>query len=149
MLDCYRTGGANNPETFVTAIAATLARYPDEVIFTVTDPRSGIPSRVSWMPSIKEVRDACEDVLEPILEREKQAKRISEQMELRRREDEAKTRRPSYDDLKAKYGENFGIGAGLEEARAKSIEPAPTADQLRHHYAHYALAFRPKQDSTA
>src|SRR5690349_15537233 len=60
MLDCFRTGEANNPEVFVTAIAATLARYPDQVIYEVTDPRTGIPSKISWMPTIKDVREACE-----------------------------------------------------------------------------------------
>ena len=62
MLDCFRTGGANNPEVFVTAVAATLARYPDQVIYDVTDPRLGLPSQLTWMPSIKEVYDAAKAI---------------------------------------------------------------------------------------
>jgi hypothetical protein len=143
MLDCYRTGAANNPETFVTAIAATLARYPDEVIYRVTDPRSGIQSRIAWMPSIKEVRDECERAMEPIQQRMEQEKRIAEQLAERERLEQLRASRPSLDDMKSKYGDTWGIG--VQTAKQKAAEPAPNVDQLRHHYVHYDLAFRPKQ----
>lgn len=147
MLDCYRTGGANSPETFVTAIAATLARYPDQVIYEVTDPRSGIPVQITWMPSVKEVFDMCERAMLPIRNRVEQEKRISEQFEQRKREDQARATRHSYEELKAKYGNDWGIAA--PEAKRKSAEPAPTVEQLRHHYAHYGLAFQPKAKDDA
>ncbi|MGF6434339.1 hypothetical protein ABIE91_009559 [Bradyrhizobium elkanii] len=107
MLDCYRTGGANNPETFVTAVAATLARYPDEVIYAVTDPTTGIPVQITWMPSIKEVNDACAKAHEPIVQNEIRLKRIREQMEMRERMDRGE--KPTLDQLKEKYGENWGL----------------------------------------
>lgn len=109
MLDCFRTGGANSPETFVAAIAATLARYPDEVIYEVTDPRTGLPSQLTWMPTIKEVYDACERILLPIRVREEREKRIAEQLEARRLEDERQANKPTYDQLKDKYGPDWGI----------------------------------------
>lgn len=107
MLDCYRTGGANNPETFVTAVAATLARYPDEVIYAVTDPTMGIPVKISWMPSIKEVNDACAKAHEPIIQNELRLKRIHEQMEMRERVDRGE--KPTLAQLKERYGENWGL----------------------------------------
>lgn len=61
LFGCYRKGDANDPETYVAAIAAVLADYPAETIRFVTDPRTGIPSRVSWMPTVGEVKRACED----------------------------------------------------------------------------------------
>lgn len=143
MLDSFRTGGANSPETFVTAIAATLSRYPDQVIYEVTDPTSGLPVQITWMPTIKDVHDACERAFLPIKNQQEREKRITEQLEARRNDDEARERRPTYDELKEKYGPTLGIGV-VEEAKRKS-SPAPTIDQLRHHYQHYDLQFKPKE----
>jgi hypothetical protein len=50
--------------------------------------------------------------------------------------------RPTYAEMKAKYGENWGIED--TETAKRVTKPAPTIDQLRHHYAHYNLAFKPK-----
>ena len=40
----FRKGEANDPETFVAVIAATLARYPEDVITTVTH-FTGLPTQ--------------------------------------------------------------------------------------------------------
>src|SRR6185437_886864 len=61
LLGCYRTGDANDPETYVAALTAILARYPEEVITAVTHPATGLPSMKSWLPTVKEVTDACND----------------------------------------------------------------------------------------
>lgn len=147
LLGCYRTGDANDPATYVAAIAATLAHYPEDIITRVTHPVTGLPSRNKWLPSVNEVREACDDAIEPIVEKQRRQQRVEQQLEERRKIDEDRARRrPTYDDLKARYGENFGLGAVEEEARAASATPAPTAEQLRHHYAHYKLGFRPKHE---
>ena len=143
MLDCWRTGGANSPETFVTAVAATLARYPDQVIYDVTDPTLGLPVQITWMPSVKEVFDACERALLPIRNQIEREKRIAEQLEARRLEDEAKAVKPTYEQLKAKYGPDWGI-QNPDHKKRPPPDPAPTMDQLRHHYQHYDLEFKPK-----
>lgn len=144
LLGCYRTGDANDPETYVAAIAAVLSKYPVWVITLVTHPATGLPSQKSWLPTIKEVADACTKALAPIVEQEARSERVREQFEERERVECIK--RPSYDDLQDKYGKNFGMGAAVEEARLAARVPAPTADQLRHHYAHYDLEFKPKDD---
>lgn len=141
LLDCYRTGQANNPEVFVTAVAATLARYPDQVIYDVTDPRTGIPSKISWMPTIKDIREACERAYEPIKEEIERDKRIAEQMKLRE-EYESKPR-PTYDELKAKYGQNWGIAPerATRTADEKKAENAAALQQARGRVeAEYAAA---------
>lgn len=61
LFGCYRTGQANDPETYTMAVAATLAEYPPEVIEHVTDPRTGLPAKLKFLPSVAEVREACED----------------------------------------------------------------------------------------
>jgi hypothetical protein len=60
MFGCYRKGDANDPDTYTAAVAAILAEYPVEVIKAVTDPRTGLPRKVSWLPTVKEVSDACD-----------------------------------------------------------------------------------------
>lgn len=141
LFGCYRTGDANDPQTYVAAITAVLARYPEEIITQVTHPVTGLPGNgKGWLPTVKEVVDACNEAHEPILQNELRLKRIREQMEMREREDRGE--RPTMQQLKAKYGPNWGIGE--EEAAKRVVVAAPTIEQLRHHYQHYDLAFRPK-----
>ena len=145
LLGSYRTGEANDPETYVAVITATLARYPEEVITTVTHPTAGpIIGHIQWLPSAMEVREACEREMLPIANRLAREKRIAEQMEARRLEDEANARKPTYEELKAKYGPTFGIENPDHKKRPPPV-PAPTIEQLRHHYQHYDLQFKPKK----
>ncbi|WP_441235641.1 hypothetical protein [Bradyrhizobium sp. 930_D9_N1_4] len=140
LLGCYRTGDANDPETYVAAITAILARYPQDVITAVTHPATGLPSKKGWLPTVKEVVEACDEANEPTIQNELRLKRIKEQLEARERED--KGERPTLAQLKEKYGNNWGI-EDPEDAK-RVVKPAPTAEQLRHHYQHYDLAFKPK-----
>jgi len=140
LLGCYRTGEANDPETYVAAITAILARYPQDVVTSVTHPVTGLPSKKSWLPTVKEVVDACNEAHEPTLQNELRMKRIKEQLEAREREERGE--RPTLEQLKAKYGPNWGIGE-QEEAK-RDVKSAPTIEQLSHHYQHYNLAFKPK-----
>lgn len=87
LLGCYRTGDANDPETYVAAIAATLARFPQDTITAVTHPVSGLPSRLSWLPTVKEVRNACEAETRLAEQIQARDRRIAAQLEERARED--------------------------------------------------------------
>lgn len=60
LFGCYRKGDANDPDTYTAAITAVLAEYPPEVMRVVTDPRTGMPRKLSWLPTVKEVSDACD-----------------------------------------------------------------------------------------
>jgi len=125
-------------------ITATLARYPEEVITTVTHPTAGpIIGHIQWLPSAMEIREACEREMLPIANRIAREKRISEQMEARRLDNEEKAKKPTYEQLKAKYGPDFGI-QNPDRAKRAPPAPAPTVEQLRHHYEHYDLQFKPR-----
>ena len=102
----YRTGDANDANTYVAAIAATLARFPAGVITAVTHP-SGLATKYSWLPSVKEVFDTCQETVEPIKQNEARLKRIAEQMEARDREDRGV--KPTMAQLKARFGERWGL----------------------------------------
>ena len=101
---------------------------------------TGLPSKKDWLPTVKEVYQAGHEIYAPILENEARLKRIKEQVEMREREERGE--RPTLAQMKAKYGENWGIGDTEKIAEPKA--QAPSVDQLRHHYAHYDLAFKPK-----
>lgn len=60
MFGCYRKADANDPEIYTAAVAATLAEFADDVAEYVTDPRTGLPAKLKWLPTIAEVREACE-----------------------------------------------------------------------------------------
>jgi hypothetical protein len=131
LLGCYRTGEANDPDTYVAAIAAILSRYPQEVITAVTHPATGLPSKKGWLPTVKEVVDACDAANEPIVQNELRLRRIKEQLEQREREDRGE--RPTAEQMEARYGKNFGIGEVVNEARKARFQ-APSVEQLREHY---------------
>jgi hypothetical protein len=126
LLGCYRTGEANDPETYVAAVTAVLARYPEQVITDVTHPVTGLPSKKGWLPTVKEVSDACAELAEPIARNEERLKQIKAQLEAR--EMEARGERPSLDELKAKYGKDWGL-TSLEAPKSKP-KPAPSWDEI-------------------
>lgn len=59
LFSCYRKDEAHDPETYCSAVAATLSEFPRQVVDFVTDPRTGIPSSSKWLPNVAEVREAC------------------------------------------------------------------------------------------
>jgi hypothetical protein len=60
LLGCYRTGDANDPETYVAAVIAVLSRYSAQIVREVTNPVAGLPAKLKWLPTIAEIRDECE-----------------------------------------------------------------------------------------
>jgi hypothetical protein len=83
MFGCYRKGDANDPETYVAAITATLARYPEDVILRITHPVDGLPGQKDFLPTVAEVRRACESEMGPrrrrlALERQREQERAEE-----------------------------------------------------------------------
>lgn len=126
------------------AITAVLARYPEQVVTEVTHPATGLPAKKSWLPTVKEVRDACDEINLPILENEARQNGIAEQLAARQSEDAERERRPTVAELKAKYGENWGM-TSLDQPKKAPMQ-APTIEQLRHHYKHYDLEFKPKTE---
>lgn len=61
MFGCYRKAEANDPVTYSAAVTAVLAEYSEEVIAHVTHPVRGLASRSKFLPTIAEVKEACED----------------------------------------------------------------------------------------
>ena len=61
----YRASEANDPEVFIAGATAILAQYPEMVVRQVCDPVRGMPGQDKWLPSIAEIRMACERAMAP------------------------------------------------------------------------------------
>jgi hypothetical protein len=84
MFGCYRKGDANDPDTYTAAVAAVLALYPGEVVARVTDPRAGLPGRSNFLPTVAEVRAACEELVRREARAQERAAREQAQLAQRR-----------------------------------------------------------------
>jgi hypothetical protein len=100
LIGCYRRDDVADPEVFGRAIVAVLMRYPPEVVLQVTEPATGLPSKLKWLPTIAELVEACDTAMEPILRR-RERERLAEE---RRRALPAPTQpKPTREELAAKY----------------------------------------------
>lgn len=133
LLGCFRTGDANDPDVYTAAMIATLAQFPEHIIQAVCDPRTGLPGRSKWLPTVSEVRAECDAV--EARERRSAAWQAQSERQLRERREaeEAKKSAPTYEELKAKYGPNWGLTApGLEkadDAKRKQLEAIEAGNQ--------------------
>lgn len=66
LLGCYRKGEAGDPDVFMAALVIVLQKYPESVVVAVTDPKGGLSSKQTFLPSIAEVTAACEAKMAPI-----------------------------------------------------------------------------------
>lgn len=99
LLGCYRTGEANDPAIYSGAVIAVLSDYPLEIIRAVVDPRKGLPSRCKWLPTVAEIKEACEAEHAPIVRRVEQQHQVRRQLEDRALLEAPRENRPTYEDL--------------------------------------------------
>lgn len=108
LLGQFRRGEANDPAVFVTSVAAVLSRYRREIIIEVTDPRTGLALKTNWLPTIREVGDACQALDDAAQAREKRDFDLEKQL-ASRVDDTVPEQRPTLADLREKYGPNWGL----------------------------------------
>lgn len=132
LLGCYRSGEANDPDTYVAAISATLARYSQQIITDVTHPVSGLPAKKSWLPTVKEVFDACEEEADRDRQQTAREHRIQEQFAMRAEQDRLDAVKPSFEQMKEKYGPNWGLTPN--EPAKKSSFKAPSWQEIASTY---------------
>lgn len=118
LLGCYRSGDSSDPDTYIRAVTAVFGEYPIEVVRRVCDPRAGLAAKSKWLPTIFEIKESCEDEMRPILRRMHEEKLASER---RKALSGPPQPRPSYDELKAKYGPNWGLKT-VEDKIKRAVE---------------------------
>lgn len=83
ILGCFRMGDASDPEVYVTAITAVLARYPSDVGARLSDPKDGVAGRFKWLPTVSEIREECDRLSAADVAAVKRQADLTEQMRLR------------------------------------------------------------------
>jgi hypothetical protein len=140
LLGCYRKGDAEDPEIYSAAVAAVLSTYPDAIALKVTDPRSGIASRSQWLPTVAEIRGACEKEMAPILAEEARRARRAEAERYLAGPEAGRVSEARWKDLIAEIGPPPGkpsIGPKSEEwLRAFGSAPITISPELRAQLAH-------------
>jgi len=125
LLGQFRRGEANDPGTFVTSIAAVLARYSEAIVATVTDPRMGLATATDWLPTVREVVEACEKLaVQEAIANKREA--VTAKTLAARSEELPRAERPTIDELRAKHGPNWGINAEEREAVTASHQRLAT-----------------------
>lgn len=142
LLGCYRRGDAEDPEVFTAAVALVLSEYPPEVVYRVTDPRSGIPATSKWLPTIQEVHEACEAAMRPIRDAERHRATLAEMARLRQEKGEERSRRKTYAELCAMYPDVLGPSARvrtegenwLDRADARGVDDPQLQKRIVDHH---------------
>lgn len=132
LFSAYRIDQYGDPEGFKASLGAVLEQYPDDVIRYVCDPRTGVQRQCKFPPTISEIVTACDA-------------RIAEQRRTQRLMnwgnnnapmlEPPRENRPTYEQLKAKYGDNWGIEQDrrvkTEEQKAEANRAALEREQAR------------------
>jgi hypothetical protein len=135
LLGCYRTGEAGDAEIYSGAVIAVLSDYSIEIIKKVVDPRSGIPSVCSWLPTIAEIKKALENEMAPIRREEDRQER--ERMYRAQLEPIVeRAQRPTYAELQARCArDGLFIGKPGRSGHERPWRPTGiTDDDLRAKY---------------
>lgn len=108
----WRKSDAFDPEMFAAGAAAVLAEYPSWVVDLVTDPRTGLPSQLDFPPTIKEVKDACETLVE--MRRRREERQTSLRAQFAQREEylrslEERKKAPTREELERKLGRSIAV----------------------------------------
>lgn len=112
------------------SLGMVLEGYSDEVIIYVTDPKTGIQRKSKWPPTISEIVEACDDHAS-YLGRIERARNWGKDRPLML-EGPPREDRPTLEELKARYGENWGLS--LDSGRPKP-QPAPSWDAIAATYS--------------
>lgn len=108
------------------SLGLVLEDYPNEVISYITNPKTGIQRRSKWPPTISEIVEACDQHTDYLskCERLKNWGKTEAPLAIEApRED-----RPTLDELKAKYGKDWGL-TSLND-KPKKPQPAPSWDEI-------------------
>lgn len=144
LFSAYRTDQYADPDGFLTSLGAVLEQYPNEVIVYVTDPRTGIQRGQKFPPTIAEIVAACDGRVSD-LRRQDRFRNWGKPDEETPLLDGPREKRMTLEEMKARYGENWGMTSLNEPDRP--AKRAPTKEELVAHYRDYDLEFRPKESA--
>jgi hypothetical protein len=145
LIGCYRAGDAANPEIYAAALIAVLCEYPEEVVAWVTDPRTGLPGRCQWLPTIFEVRSACEAEMWRTHQAQRRRDERKKADRILAERGDPRDRRPTFEQLADRYPgiigqskprgltpvEKQAVLADLERRKSKLKAPFVVSESLK------------------
>lgn len=120
LVTAFPNGGTNAGGGYLGALAATLCEYPRSVAVKCCDPVRGCARETRFLPTVADVVAFCEretDAMRRSVDAEDRHARILREMAERREEMLPRDQRPSYEELKAKYGPTWGIRQNVDAVR--------------------------------
>jgi hypothetical protein len=140
LVDAFPNGRAQAGRSYIGALASLLVTYPKTIALQCADPVRGVARDIRFLPTVADLVAFCERELAAmrnIVEREDRAqelaKRQREAADAEKRLSDARAVRPTYDELKAKYGPSWGIASPTEDtaqARAKAAARLTEANRI-------------------
>jgi hypothetical protein len=94
-------------EIFLAGVVELFCHYPAQIVERCVSPVHGLPATFKFYPRIAEIREFLEKAMEPLREDQYRQKIINDARALLA----PPVKRMTYDELKAKYGENWGLAA--------------------------------------
>jgi hypothetical protein len=129
MFSGYRLSDFTDPAGAALSMCSVFEDYSDEIIKFATDPKTGVQRQCKWPPTINEVVEFCDAKVAYIAQMARFKNWGKSNTLMLEGPQEPK---PTLDELKAKYGKDWGLGR--DEARIKTMEPAPSWDRIVEHY---------------
>ena len=131
LVAAFPNGGAQAGRSYLGALASILVTYPKIVALECADPLRGIARETKFLPTVADIVGWCEhktqDMRGPIEREDRDARFARERAEraaAEARRDAERPHRPTIDELRAKYGPNWGI----KDPGAKHV---PTKEESR------------------
>src|SRR5262245_14239449 len=125
LFGCFRKGDANNPDIYAAAVAAALTCYPPEVVTRVCDPRTGLPARCDFLPTVREIHAACQELVQRTAQANRRDEQVRQQIAEQREIEERRRVAPTRAELEAKLGRPIGerlkTAYGLTDAQWAAI----------------------------
>jgi hypothetical protein len=137
----YRKADYADPDGFVASMAIVLAQYPEEVVLYVTRPETGIQRRIKFPPTIPEVVEAC-DARVSELKTQERFKNWGSRNDPPA--DDNRAERSSIEELRARYGENWGLDVEDRPKPSQIERKAPTPEEIKAHYDKHGFGFKLK-----
>jgi hypothetical protein len=128
IVDAYPNGGRDAGKSYIGALAAVLVSYPRQTATACADRVNGITRDCKFLPTVADIVAWCERKTDPLRHAAEREERITAQLE--QREEIKRNGRPTYDEMKTKYGDGKG-GWGINLANDKPRWSPPSADELR------------------
>jgi hypothetical protein len=124
LFSAFRQDQYADPESYAVSVGMVLEQYPNDVIIYITDPRTGVQRHCKWPPTIAEIIEACD----------KRMQHAAKMRQGKKHEPLAlgppNEARPTSEELKAKYGDNWGIA----QEPKKEPQKAPSWEFIASYY---------------